>query len=444
MAPYHSTLSSGDFDSFVRGSLSCPERRRIVVHLLHGCPDCSAALARHAGFVSEAESDWNYEPAFQRALARAREIVEARREADAVLGTLLAGETAPNAAVATARARECRGVQQVAALLQAGHAHRHSNPGTMVRLAYLGCCAAERLSMPAYGATTVADIRGLAWAELGNAYRVAGDLDDAARALESAVYWKRRGSGSPRLQARLSVLMASLRIDQRRFVPARDHLAEAYDIYAAAGDQHLAGRTLISAAHLAIAEAASGASEEALLLFGRGLDLIDHKRDPQLVAQSLRSMIECLVSRGQVRVARRQLWRVRALLTMYADRLDLLRLRWLEAKIHAGLGDFKRAETAFQETCSGFAAAGQICASALAGLELAALWADQGRVEEIGAIAGELVAAFRTLGIAREAIATLLVLQRACALGVRVADLIEAATAVLRELQHQPARLLPG
>jgi hypothetical protein len=90
---------------------------------------------------------------------------------------------------------------------------------------------------------------------------------------------------------------------------------------------------------------------------------------------------------------------------------------------------------------SGFAEVRQIYPAALVGLDLAALWARQGRNGEIGEIAGELVATFRALGIAREAIAALLVLQRACELHGRVADLVEAAAAVLRELQHRPVRV---
>jgi hypothetical protein len=99
-----------------------------------------------------------------------------------------------------------------------------------------------------------------------------------------------------------------------------------------------------------------------------------------------------------------------------------------------------RAEAAFMDTRSGFAEALQVYPAALAGLDLAALWTRKGLNREIQELASELLATFRALGIAREAIATLLVLQRACDLQGRVAELVEAA-AVLPEIQHRPVRV---
>lgn len=438
---------SGDVEAFVRGTLSCPARRRVLAHLLHGCSECGAVLARYAGFEVDpgaGPTPDSYDFSFQAALNKAQQVVRSRSEAIAVLEALLHLDEATTSIAAT-RARDCRGIQQVASLIQAAHSYRrHSDPGPMVEFAYLACRAAERLQETVYGAYAVADLRGLAWAELGNAYRVGADFDQAERALDTAVYWVRRGSQNPRLLARLGVLVASLLIDLRRFIPARELLSQAHDTYTAAGDLHLAGRTLISAGYLAQLMVSPEDSREAIRYYSRGLTLIDSIRDPQLVAQALLGMISCLVNLGHTRAARIQLWRLRPLLMTYAGRSDLLRVRWLEAKIYAGLGDFERAEAAFQEARSGFAAAGQIFPAALASLELAALWADRGRTREIGLIAGELIGNFRALGIAREAIATLIILQRACDFGGRVTDLIEAASAVLRELQHRPTRPLPS
>jgi tetratricopeptide (TPR) repeat protein len=318
-------------------------------------------------------------------------------------------------------------------------AHRHDAPARMLRFAHLACSADAKLGPSVYGTRTVADFRALAWAELGNAYRIVDNLQAAGRALDCALHWTRRGSRMPLLEARMADLFASYFINRRRFADARELLAQAHAIYAAAGEQHLAGRALIKAGHLA---ATSGEPAEAIGIFHRGLSLIDSRRDPQLAHQNLRNMIDCLVRLGHFRAARRQLFRVRALLTAGAHRLDLLRLRWLEAKIYAGLGDPERAEAAFQDTRAGFAEVRQVYPAALAGLDLAALWASQGRHRAVGAIAGELVGTFRALGIAREAIATLLVLQRACDLhGRGVAELVEAAAAILREIQHRPVRV---
>jgi tetratricopeptide (TPR) repeat protein len=434
-------LLAGDLERFVQGTLSCPDRRRVIAHLVHGCPDCGAALASYADFppyatAPEAAND----EAFGRALERARRVAHTRLEAIAVLESLVAGEPLGDALPAAAVGRR-RGVAQVAALLHSSRAHRHDDPARMLGFAHQACETAAGLSAAIYGARTIADFRALTWAELGNAYRIVDDLQRAGKALDGALYWIRRGSRGPLLEARLLDLFASLFISRRRFADARDLLAEVHDIYAATGEQHLAGRALIKAGYLA---GTAGEPGEAIVLSRRGFALIDHKRDPQLAAQTLRGMIWCLVDLGHFRAARRQLFRVRTLLTANAHRLDLLRLRWLEAKIYAGMGNFERAEAAFQETRSGFVEARQIYPAALVALDLAALWARQGRNREIGEIAGDLVAIFRALGIAREAIATLLVLERACEIQGRVAELVEAAAAVLREIQHRPVRIPPA
>ena len=75
----------------------------------------------------------------------------------------------------------------------------------------------------------------------------------------------------------------------------------------------------------------------------------------------------------------------------HGSAFDLLRLRWLEGRIFAGLSDFARAEAAFQETRAGFADRGQVYTAALAGLDLAALWARQERFNEIPTLAQEII-----------------------------------------------------
>ena len=46
-------VAEHELESFVRGELGCAERRRVVLHLLAGCPECRAiglallALADH-------------------------------------------------------------------------------------------------------------------------------------------------------------------------------------------------------------------------------------------------------------------------------------------------------------------------------------------------------------------------------------------------------------
>lgn len=152
-------------------------------------------------------------------------------------------------------------------------------------------------------------------------------------------------------------------------------------------------------------------------------------------------MIFCLAELGRFRSARRLLWRCRHLFTESDNELNLVRLRWLEGKIYAGLSDFPRAEQAFQETRAGFAKHEQVYPAAMAGLDLAAVWAQQGRLDEIQALAQEMIATFRALRIAREAIVTLLILQKACINGSgQLLEIIEMVVTFLKDLERQPAK----
>lgn len=425
-----------DLDRLVQGTLTPRERQLLVSHLLERCPRCCGALALRCGFEMPGDAGEDYGVAIDRALTAAVRTTEPRREAIATLASLLAnrsdraGGSAPKLPVTG-----LRGLPRLRALLEASRALRHEDPQAMLRFARLARCAADQLRMREFGSAPVADLRALAWAELGSAYRVCNELVDADRAMNRATYWCRRGSQSPALLARVADLVASLLAYQRRFPEARQLLAVVYKIHTQAGDRHLAGRVMISLGNIA---AWDESPSEAVMLLGRGLDLLEPHRDPQLEVQTVWNMLSALVRLGHFRNARRLLWRSRILLI---HTIDSHRIRWLEGRILAGLADFPRAEAAFRQARAGFAEQGQVYPAAIVGLDLAALWARQGRFGEVFDIAEEMIVTFRALRIAREAVASLIVLKRACYnSGSRILQVIDIAADLLQHLERQPAR----
>jgi len=118
-------------------------------------------------------------------------------------------------------------------------------------------------------------------------------------------------------------------------------------------------------------------------------------------------------------------------------RFDRLRLRWLEGRIAAGLGEPDEAEAAFLGARAGFAENRLAYVEALVSLDLAALWLSQGRTAEIGALLAEVLGTFRALGIRREAIAVLLVLEEAARAERLTAALVGSAAASLRKLEGE-------
>jgi len=429
--------SAEEFALLVSGTLSRQKRSDLLRHIIQGCPTCSRLLEVHGiGAPAEVPED-AYDEVVARAVARASETAQAGSGAVAILTSLLSGERSWSD-LSGPEIASMHGLPRVQALLEAGRSLRHHDPQATLRFAKLARYAADRLSLKDFGAQAVADVRSLAWAELGNAYRICDDFARASRAMNRAVYWSSRGSKSNLLLARLADLLASLLGAQRRFPEAIQLLALVYQAHEQAGRHHLAGRALLSAGTMAVWE---GAPDRAIHLMRQGLDLLDYDRDPLLVAQLLRGMITSLADLGRFRTARRLLWRCRVLLVEHGNSLEFVRLRWLEGRIYAGLSDFARAEEAFKETRAGFASHEQIYPAAIAGLDLAALWAQQGRLDEIHSLVQEMIATFRALRIAREAIVTLLILQRACVTGSgQLLEIIEMVMTFLKDLERQPAK----
>ena len=424
-----------DFDRLVEGTLSAHGKALLLSHLLRRCPRCCGALARRCGFEVPGEvAGEDYGAAIDRAVATTLRITAPRLEALAALDSLLADDGRRTGSAA-AELPALQGLPRLRALLETSRALRHEDPQAMLRFARLARYAADRLRMRDFGRLAVADLRALAWAELASAYRVSNELQQADRAMNRAAYWCRRGSRSDLLLARVADQLASLLAYQRRFPEGRKLLATVYRIHAEAGNQHLAGRALINQGNLA---AWDQSAAEAVILLRRGLDLLEPDRDPQLEIQTLWNMLNALVRLGHFRSARRLLWRSR---TVLAGTVEPHRLRWTEGRILAGLADFPRAEAAFRQARAGFAEQEQVYPAALVGLDLAALWARQGRVREVFDLAQEMIVTFRALRIAREAVATLLVLKRACHYrGNRILQVIEIAADLLQHLERQPAR----
>jgi tetratricopeptide (TPR) repeat protein len=423
-----------DLGRLVRDTSPAYCKERPLPNSLCRCPRCQGVLARYAECDIRGENPVEeYDVEVDRAIVTASQATAPSQEAIQVLAALLSGNGSGNGLSASELAA-LHGLPRVKALLEAGRALRHEDPQAMLRFAKLARYAADRLRMRDFGRHPVADLRALAWAELASAYRVCNELGRADHAMNRAVYWCQRGSRTALLLARVADLLASLLAYQRRFTEGRELLALVCRAHAGAGQRHLAGRALISQGTLALWEASP---RKAIPLLCQGLGHLDLDRDPQLGIQALWNMVSALVDMDRFRSARLLLWRARVL---FVDVIQPHRLRWLEAKILAGLEDLSRSESAFQQARAGFAENGQVYPAALVGLDLAAVWARQGRVKEVFDLAEEMIVTFRALRIGREAVAALLVLKRACQYGGQVLDLIEITTDLLRNLERQPAR----
>jgi len=117
---------------------------------------------------------------------------------------------------------------------------------------------------------------------------------------------------------------------------------------------------------------------------------------------------------------------------------DIVRSIWLSGWIARGLGKLDEAERAFAETREEFVERGIGYDAALASLDLASVYAQQGRTAEMKELAEQMLPIFRSRDIHREANAALLVFQKA-------AQAEQVTLKMVRDIAHflREARLNP-
>jgi tetratricopeptide (TPR) repeat protein len=432
-----------ELEGFVWNRLPSKRVGAVVAHLVRGCDSCRAVLVQHlSGLLGEgeppeavlsAQEDAAYDVALDRAFAavfrKEREISEERKQ-EAL--SLLADPSLEGLPEVPAH---LQGAPFFEALLERSWSLRHESPEQMVRLADWARLLSEQLEGGALGEGQVEDRQCRAWIELGNAYRVADDLERAEKALCRATELFLRGSRDEVLAARLFDVQASLYGDGRRFDLAATALDMVFAIYRRRGDKHLAGRALISKGmYLGY----QGESEEAVHLIEDGLELVDESRDPRLVFLAIHNQAGLLVDCGRFRDARIALFNLKSRGIDPGGRVNELKVRWVDGHINAGLGELDRAELALREVREGFEAMDLGYKAALAGLELGAVLLRQGRLDD--SVREVLGAAdvFIALGISREAGASLLLLRSAFERRVGDAALLDYVIQLLRGLEGSP------
>jgi tetratricopeptide (TPR) repeat protein len=442
-------LTAGQAERFLRGELTRPKSKEVLRHLLKGCETCAERLGPLLSLVLAPErtcadapvkiSGNHYDAPMARALASvlSRQPTPRKEEWTRVERGLDLLRSSPRglAGLTDDEAKDLRGWPFVEVLLQLSFEERYRNPEEMLRLALLAKTAAENLDLEDYDALLIADHQARAWAELGNAHRVNDELDEAEAALDVAEERLRQGTGNLLLLAQVADLRASLLNAQCRPSDACELLSGAYELYRKVGDDHLAGRALVSKGIYTNYE---GNPQEALRILRQSFKLLDSERDPRLVTSTTESILEVMVQCGQFREAAEMLMESGLRLALTGEPLNLVKLRWVEGQIFAGLKKSARAEAALLEARAGFLAHDQGYNAALVGLDLAAVWLERGQQAQVEELASDMLATFQRLGIQREAVRALDYLNRACHKQRATPRLVRHVSRFLKQLEREP------
>jgi len=123
---------------------------------------------------------------------------------------------------------------------------------------------------------------------------------------------------------------------------------------------------------------------------------------------------------------------------MAGEPLNLIKLRWLEGQIFAGLKKKDRAETALAEARAGFLAHQQEYNAALVGLDLAEVWLRRGKKAEVRELAAEMLDTFHRLEIRREGRKAVQYLLWACDRDRLTPRVVGHVRRFLGRLEHAP------
>lgn len=303
--------------------------------------------------------------------------------------------------------------------------------GRALELTELALAIAERVPG---NADWRARLQGFAAAFEANARRVAGDLSSAEAALARALpLWRRGAEGDPeRLLAEWEVpaVEASLRREQRRFDASLEASERALSV---APTEEVASLLV----RKALTYETMGDCEDAIATLRQAARSVNVRHEPRLGYCVDFNLAVNLWHLGRASDANELLPQVRKAAERLGNDLDLLRVRWLEARVAAGLGDIEQAVIDLERVRRAFEERRLAFDSALVALDLALLYRKQRRWAEIRELADQVLSTFRSQGIYREALAAVTLL-------VEAAEEERVSVRLIKNLQDRLRKAQPS
>lgn len=406
-------------EQFFRGSVEAEVIERVEHHLEEeGCVQCVLA-ARRLLVEVEPERRENLGRLTQRDRytdAERLEGLEAGLRQSLCRGTLVSGEhtiapelltelerrspTARREAIRTTERYQLFGLAEYLSEASRGAVFR--DVLRALEIAALAVEVADTLDPRIYGARFTAEQQALARASLGNARRIASDLFGAERCFQEALLLIADGLDLTVVSADVGSLLGSLRIDQGRYLEARNVLEEALKTYRVHEFRQDECKVLLKLADVA---GYSGNAERAVEILEEAVPLADEIGKGRLRLQAHHNLMFWMVDAGQALEALARYEKARLLYEEHCTEPSLaLRRRWLEGRIYAALGDLDLARTAFEEVRATAAGRGLSYELAMVSLELAIVHLDRGETDRVQDLAEEMTPIFRSHELHRHAL----------------------------------------
>jgi len=309
------------------------------------------------------------------------------------------------------------------------------SPARAEELAELALVVIYQLDPQLHGAALLNDFKAETWSCIANCRRIRSDLRSVSEAFDIAEEFHALGSGDPIEEANLLDLKASFLRDQRRFDEAIRAIDRVILTYESVSDRHRIGRALLKRATIF---RELGQLTEAVSDLERASPMIDGRNHPSLVFYLRSNLALYLAEAGRHEEARNLLPVVRELAARLGTRLDRLHFLWTEGLVCWRLGQKELAEATLRQAAEGFIDEGVDYDAALATLDLATLYLEGQRPSEAKELARSMLPIFVSKNVHREALAALVVIQRAVTGELAAGDLIRELTSYLERARARP------
>lgn len=283
------------------------------------------------------------------------------------------------------------------------------------------------------GTAALADLEAYALGMEGNALRVAGELREALVAFMQAREVQEKGGADPDLAARLDLMEASLRRDIRQFGTALTLLDRAAASFAALRDREQTARAMINRANVFLVQRDL---DKVITTLKEALPLAEDSWHGLVIRHNL---IMALADCGKAREAADLYDQSRSLYLQFSDPLTTSRRLWTEGLIARELGNLEAAHRLLSDAAERLAEQGYGFDAALAGLDLVAVYAQQGNANEVLNVASNLLRLFQAQNVQPEALAALRMVQEAAERKALDRTILAQAAEILRANQIRGA-----
>lgn len=251
-------------------------------------------------------------------------------------------------------------------------------------------------------------LEGFCSAFLANAHKAANQVPTAAEVFARALRLWHEGKDEAGVLsgAYLFHLEASLRREQRLFPQA----LELHDKARKLARPAEVGTILLNKA-CTLQDA--GQHEKALQTLAEAVQAIDGERQPRLQCVLLFNQAANLLRLKRAEDAAPIVAEVRLQAEKLGNELDLVKTVWLQANLDAGLGRRRQALEGLEEVRHAFEERTLPYDYALASLDAALLYREEGRWPEIKRLAGEMLTLFKAQQVHREALGAMILFQEA-------------------------------